>query len=191
MLSLTQDPITIWFTGLPGSGKSTLARELQRKLLAAGRACFVLDGDNVRTGLCGDLGFSANDRHENLRRIAEVAKLFHDAGLIAIAAAISPYHRDRSIARQIIGTARFREVYLSASINVCEARDPKGHYRRARAGEISEFTGVSAPYEIPENPDLTLDTATANVAHCADILFRAVMDETKPRLRRSKRLFTK
>ncbi len=159
-------PATIWLTGLSGSGKSTLASVLEDRLIAAGHACVVLDGDNVRYGLNRDLGFSPEDRSENIRRIAEVAKLFNDAGLIVITAFISPYRADRDQAREIIGAERFIEAYVDAPLAACEERDPKGLYARARAGEIPDFTGVSAPYEEPLEPDLRLDT----VAHEVDDL---------------------
>jgi adenylyl-sulfate kinase len=151
-------PVTVWLTGLSGSGKSTLAFEVERRLVAAGRACYVLDGDNVRQGLNRDLGFSPEARKENIRRIAEVARLFNDAGLIVITAFISPYREDRSAARSIIGADRFVETYLDADLQTCEARDPKGLYAKARAGKIAEFTGVSAPYEPPERPEIVVDT---------------------------------
>ncbi|MFC5475433.1 adenylyl-sulfate kinase [Paraherbaspirillum soli] len=156
---LDQIPLTLWLTGLSASGKSTLAFALERELIAQGRACYVLDGDNVRHGLNRDLGFSAADRAENIRRIAEVARLMNDAGLIVITAFISPYRNDRAMAREIIGQANVREVYLNTPLAVCEARDPKGLYRQARAGRVAQFTGISSPYEAPERPDLTLDTA--------------------------------
>ena len=167
---LGQRPATVWLTGLSGAGKSTLAFALERRLVELGRACFVLDGDNVRHGLNRDLGFSAADRHENIRRIAEVAKLMNEAGLIVISAFISPYREDREIARQIIGQDNFLEIYVSTSLQICEQRDPKGLYKRARAGGIAQFTGVTAPYEAPLAPALALDTAAMSVASCVDAL---------------------
>ncbi len=159
----------LWLTGLPGSGKSTLAFELERRLFDAGRQVYVLDGDNLRYGLNSDLGFSHEDRTENIRRVGEVAALYAGAGMIAITAFISPYRADRSGARLAAG-AQFHEIYLSTSVEVCEARDPKGHYKKARLGEIPEFTGVSAPYEAPENPELAIDTGNLTVAECMDLL---------------------
>jgi adenylyl-sulfate kinase len=164
---LQQRPVTIWLTGLSASGKSTLAYELELRLISRGRPCLALDGDNVRHGLNADLGFSPADRRENIRRIAEVAKLFNEAGLIVIAAFISPYRDDREAAKRIIGEPRFLEVFLDAPLAVCEARDPKGFYRKARAGEISEFTGISAPYERPEHPDMVLRTDLLDAAEAA------------------------
>ncbi|MDI6827256.1 MAG: sulfate adenylyltransferase subunit CysN [Armatimonadota bacterium] len=155
---LGQRPATIWLTGLSGSGKSTLAYALEKRLIEEGRACFVLDGDNIRQGLNRDLGFSPEDRAENIRRVAEVAKLFNDAGLIVITSFISPFRKDRANAQEIIGDDRFIEVYVDAPLGVCEARDPKGLYAKARAGEIPDFTGISSPYEPPESPDLHLRT---------------------------------
>lgn len=160
---LRQHPATLWLTGLSGAGKSTIAFELEKRLVDAGHLTFVLDGDNVRHGLSSDLGFSPDFRHENIRRIAEVSKLFNDAGLLVISAFISPYRQDRAIARRIVGAERFVEIHLSADIGVCERRDPKGLYRKARLGEIPEFTGVSSPYEIPESPDLAVDTGRLSV----------------------------
>lgn len=157
-LLLGQRPLTVWLTGLSGAGKSTLAISLERVLIQAGRAVYVLDGDNVRHGLNSDLGFSPEDRQENIRRVSEVARLMNDAGLIVITAFISPYRDDRRMARQIIGNERFLEVYLNTPLAVCEARDPKGLYRRARQGEVPQFTGVNAPYEVPEAPELLLNT---------------------------------
>jgi bifunctional enzyme CysN/CysC len=165
---------TIWLTGLSGSGKSTIARELERQLMAAGHVCYVLDGDNIRHGLNRDLGFSATDRTENIRRIAEVARLFNEAGVIVITAFISPYREDRAQARTIIGGERFFEVYLDTALGVCESRDPKGLYRKARAGEIPQFTGVSAPYEPPEAPELVLDTAALAPDACATRLVEMI-----------------
>ena len=156
-------PATIWLTGLSASGKSTLAFALEKQLIGMGYAAYALDGDNVRHGLNRDLGFSPDDRKENIRRVAEVARLFNDAGLFVITAFISPYRGDRDAAREIIGPAYFLETYLSTSIVECERRDPKGLYKRARAGLLPEFTGVSAPYEPPQTPAIALDTARLNV----------------------------
>ncbi len=156
---LNQQPVTIWLTGLSAAGKSTLAFALERALIDLGHACYVLDGDNVRHGLSRNLGFSHEDRTENIRRIAEVARLMNDAGLIVITAFISPYRADRTAAHAIIGSNSFREVYVSTSLSVCESRDPKGLYIKARKGQVAEFTGISSPYEEPELPDLVIDTA--------------------------------
>lgn len=167
-------PATVWLTGLSGSGKSTLAFALEERLLDAGHACCVLDGDNVRHGLNRDLGFSQVERKENIRRVAEVAKLFNDAGLIVISAFISPYRDDREMARCIIGPDRFIETYLCASIDVCEGRDPKGLYRKARAGKLSGFTGVNAPYEVPELATLIMDTGIVAVRECTERIFKCL-----------------
>ncbi len=171
---LGQRPATVWLTGLSGAGKSTLAERLETRLLASGRACYRLDGDEIRTGLNKDLGFSPADRHENIRRIAEVARLLNEAGVIAITAFISPYRADRAMAREIIGPDRFLEVYLSTSLAVCEGRDVKGLYRRARSGQLPEFTGVSAPYEPPESPRLALDTGAESIETSVERLARSV-----------------
>lgn len=159
----------LWLTGLPGSGKSTLAFELERLLFDNNKQVYVMDGDNLRHGLNSDLGFSHQDRTENIRRIGELAALYADAGMIAITAFISPYQADRQGARRAAGI-RFHEIYLSASIEVCEGRDPKGHYKKARLGEIPDFTGVTAPYEAPENPELVIDTGVLTVAESLDLL---------------------
>jgi len=151
-------PATIWLTGLSGAGKSTIAYALEKMLLDLAHLCFVLDGDNLRHGLSKDLGFSAPDRSENIRRAAEVAHMMNEAGLIVITALISPFRDDRKMARAIIGDARFIEVHVSTLVAVCEQRDPKGLYVRARAGQLAEFTGISSPYETPLIPDLVLDT---------------------------------
>jgi bifunctional enzyme CysN/CysC len=164
----------VWFTGLSGSGKSTIAAELERALFNRGRQAYVLDGDNVRHGLCSDLGFSPKDRKENIRRLGEVARLFADAGTICITAFISPYRSDRDLARSIAPEGRFIEVHLDTPIEVCEQRDPKGLYARARAGEIKEFTGISAPYEAPRNPELTLHTDQFSVDECVTQILEAV-----------------
>lgn len=156
---LGHKPVTVWLTGLSGAGKSTIAFHLERELMSMGHACYVLDGDNVRHGLTSDLGFSKEDRRENIRRVAHVARLMNDAGLIVIAALISPMREDRDMARAIIGNGSFVETYVSASANDCARRDPKGLYAKAQAGVIKSFTGVSAPYEAPANPELLVDTA--------------------------------
>ncbi len=165
---LKQRPATLWMTGLSGSGKSTVAYAIEKKLMAAGHLCYVLDGDNIRHGLNRDLGFSPQDRSENIRRVAEVARLLNDAGVIVITAFISPYRDDRQKAREIIGEDRFIEVFLDAPIEVCEKRDPKGLYEKARAGLVTEFTGVNAPYEAPEAPALRLKTAAMPADLSAD-----------------------
>lgn len=149
----------IWLTGLSGAGKSSLAAGLERALSERGYGCYVLDGDTLRRGLNADLGFSPQDRRENVRRVAEVAALFAQAGLVCITAVISPYREDRERARQCLAEG-FHEVHVAADLHTCEARDPKGLYRKARAGELAEFTGVSAPYEAPLAPQLRLDTGT-------------------------------
>jgi len=161
-----QKPLTIWLTGLSGAGKSTLAITLQKVFVENGRSAFVLDGDNVRHGLCKDLGFSAEDRAENIRRIAEVARLMNEAGVIIMVACISPCSADRNQAKSIIGEERYLEVYLSTPLSVCERLDPKGLYRKARAGQISDFTGVSALYEVPTSPAIILDASEKTVADC-------------------------
>lgn len=156
-------PLTIWLTGLSGAGKSTLAQGLADRFGRDGVPHFILDGDTVRTGLCRDLGFSAADRKENIRRVAEVAALMNRAGLTVICALISPLLEDRRMAREIIGAGRFVEVHVAASLEVCEQRDPKGLYRRARAGAIADFTGISAPYEAPTAAELVVDTALMGI----------------------------
>ncbi|MDE2311133.1 MAG: adenylyl-sulfate kinase [Betaproteobacteria bacterium] len=148
----------IWFTGLSGSGKSTLAHTVEEALHQQGCRTFVLDGDNVRHGLCGDLGFSARDCEENIRRIGEMAKLFMEAGVIVLTVFISPYRADRERVRGMVEHGDFIEIYCDAPIEVCESRDVKGLYKKARAGQIAEFTGISSPYEAPENPELTVNT---------------------------------
>ena len=159
----------LWLTGLSGSGKSTLARALEQALLARGCAAYVLDGDNLRLGLNSDLSFAAADRAENIRRVGELASLFVDAGFVLTTAFISPYRADRAAARQKLGD-RFIEVHLNPGLSVCEQRDPKGLYARARAGEIADFTGISAPYETPEAPELVLDTGQLSLAESVAVL---------------------
>lgn len=150
---------TVWFTGLSGSGKSTLAFAVERALVARGVAAYVLDGDNIRLGLNRDLGFEPNDRSENIRRIGEVCRLFQDAGLVVLTAFISPYVSDRQQVRALHPSGRFVEVFVDTPLEICESRDVKGLYARARAGEIPEFSGVSAPYEPPLDPELRIDTS--------------------------------
>jgi adenylylsulfate kinase len=162
----------LWFTGLSGSGKSTLAAELERRLLERGCATYVLDGDNVRHGLNRDLGFAPEDRSENNRRIGEVAKLFSEACVLCLCAFISPYREDRARLRKGMPSGDFVEVYVRASLSACEERDPKGLYKKARAGEIPDMTGIGAPYEEPENPEVVLDTEAATVAGNVDKLLQ-------------------
>jgi adenylylsulfate kinase len=156
----------IWFTGLSGSGKSTLAHAVEETLHQHGCRTFVLDGDNVRHGLCSDLGFSDQDRQENIRRIGEVAKLFMEAGVIVLSAFISPYHADRERVRGMVEHGDFIEIYCDTSIEICETRDVKGLYKKARSGEIAEFTGISSPYQAPKNPEITVNTGTASLDAC-------------------------
>jgi len=168
-----QKSMVLWFTGLSGSGKSTLANEIEKRLFALGKHTMLLDGDNVRHGLNNNLGFKEADRIENIRRIAEVAKLMNDAGLIVLASFISPYESDRRNAREIIGD-KFVEIYVSTPLEECERRDVKGLYKKARNNEIPNFTGISSPYEAPQNPDLQINTAEIDVAEAADILMREI-----------------
>jgi bifunctional enzyme CysN/CysC len=168
---LGQKACTIWFTGLSGSGKSELANALEKLLVQEGRHTMLLDGDNVRMGLNNNLGFSEEDRIENIRRIAEVCRLMNDAGLIVLAAFISPFARDRRHAREIIGDS-FVEVYVSTPLEECVRRDVKGLYAKAQAGEIPDFTGISSPYEIPEFPEATIDTTTRSIDENASLLLK-------------------
>ena len=155
--------VVIWFTGLSGSGKSTLAHAVEEQLFQAGGQTFVLDGDNVRHGLCSDLGFSIEDRRENIRRIGEVAKLMVEAGTLTLTAFISPLREDRERVRGLMPHGDFLEIYCKCDVETCESRDPKGLYARARRGEIKEFTGISSPYEEPKKPDLEVDTAAVSI----------------------------
>ncbi|MBR4188176.1 MAG: adenylyl-sulfate kinase [Bacteroidaceae bacterium] len=156
---LRQQGIMIWMTGLSGSGKSTVAIGVERELHRRGILCRILDGDNIRAGINSNLGFSEEDRRENIRRIAEIGKLFVDTGIVTIACFVSPTNELRQMARNIIGSSDFREVYISTPLAECERRDVKGLYARARRGEVKDFTGISAPFEVPEHPDLSLDTS--------------------------------
>ena len=170
--------VTLWFTGLSGSGKSTVAVELEKRLVAMGRASYRLDGDNIRHGLCADLGFSAEDRAENIRRVGEVARLFADAGVICLCSFVSPYRADRARVRAMHEAANvpFMEVFVDTPIEVCEQRDPKGLYKKARAGEITGFTGIDDPYEAPEAPELTLDTTDMSPEEIAEECIAALRD---------------
>jgi len=197
---LNQTGATLWLTGLSGSGKSTIARQLERELIDMGHACTLLDGDNIRHGLNRDLGFSMEDRSENIRRIAEVARLFNEAGIIVITAFISPYRADREQAREIVGgrksdvegdtshdphpasyksqeAGRFLEIYIDTPLEICESRDPKGLYKKARSGEIQQFTGISDPYEAPENPELVLPTAELSAEQSADRIIARLREQ--------------
>ncbi|MDY4662609.1 MAG: adenylyl-sulfate kinase [Alloprevotella sp.] len=160
---LGQRGVMLWFTGLSGSGKSTVAVALERELHRRGRLCRLLDGDNIRTGINAGLGFSADDRRENIRRIAEVGKLFVDTGIITLAAFVSPTEELRTLARDIIGAADFKEIFVATPLEECERRDVKGLYARARRGEVKNFTGISAPFEAPQSPVLVLDTTDTPV----------------------------
>ncbi|KAG0569943.1 hypothetical protein KC19_6G127300 [Ceratodon purpureus] len=154
---LKQKGCVVWITGLSGSGKSTVACALDHALARMGKLCYVLDGDNVRHGLCKDLGFSSSDREENIRRVGEVAKLFADAGVVALVSCISPYRRDREFVRGLVGKGEFVEVYMNVPLSICEKRDCKGLYKLARAGVIKGFTGIDDPYEVSEMPEVTLE----------------------------------
>ena len=178
--ALGQRALTVWLTGLSGSGKSSIAQALEKRLHEAGFHVFCLDGDSLRFGLNQDLGFSADARTENIRRVGEVASLFNQAGLIVLAPVISPFRADRRRAQETIGPERFFEVYVDAPLEVCEQRDVKGLYRRARAGDITEFTGVSSPYEPPDNPALRIQTVDRPVEECADEAFAAIVDRLRP-----------
>lgn len=172
---LKQRGIMIWFTGLSGSGKSTIAIALERELQKRGLLCRILDGDNIRSGINNNLGFSAEDRIENIRRIAEIGKLFVDTGIITIAAFISPNNAIREMAANIIGKEDFMEVYISTPIEECERRDVKGLYAKARRGEIKDFTGVSSPFEAPQHPDLSLDTSVLSVEESVNSLLNLIL----------------
>lgn len=162
--------INLWFTGLSGSGKSTLAHAVEERLHLMGCRTYVFDGDNVRHGICGDLGFSLDDRSENMRRIAEMVNLFLDAGVISLTAFISPLKTDRELVQEIIGPENLIEVYCNCPLEICEERDVKGLYKKARAGEIKNYTGISSPYEVPSNPDIELDTGRSPLRECVNTI---------------------
>ena len=166
--------LVVWMTGLSGSGKTTIAQEVERRLLAAGRHTYILDGDKLRRGLCSDLGFTDADRTENIRRVAETANLFRDAGVITLVTLISPFAASREEARRIVGKS-FLEVYVKASVETCKARDPKNLYKKALEGNIPNFTGLTSPYEPPTDPDLVLDTEKWNEEECVETLTAAIL----------------
>lgn len=177
---LGQHGLTLWFTGLSGSGKSTVAIALEKALSEKGVFCRIIDGDNVRCGLNAGLGFSPQDRKENIRRVAEVCRLFTQTGIVTIATFISPARELRNMARNIIGADDFMEIYVSTPLEECERRDVKGLYARARRGEIKEFTGVSAPFEAPLSPDVDIDTSRLGVEECVERILEAVLPRIKP-----------
>ena len=166
----------IWFTGLSGSGKTTLAANLEKELFFRRFFCQVLDGDNIRSGINSNLGFNETDRIENIRRIAEVSKLMVNAGIITICSFISPTHDIRELARNIIGRNDFIEVFLSTPLDVCEKRDTKGLYKKARSGEIHDFTGISAPFDVPADPDIKIDTSKHSIRECVDLVFDNIIE---------------
>ena len=171
----------IWFTGLSGAGKSTLAHAVEEHMHQMGCSTFVLDGDNVRHGLCGDLGFSAADRVENIRRVGEVAKLFMEAGVIVLTAFISPFRGDRNKVRAMVQPGEFVEIYCQCPVEVCEQRDTKGLYKKARAGEIGQFTGISSPYEAPDRPELVVNTSERSLQDCVQQVAAEVLRFTEVR----------
>ena len=173
---LGQRGVMVWFTGLSGSGKSTVALGVERELHKRGILCRILDGDNIRSGINKNLGFSADDRKENIRRIAEIGKLFVDTGVVTLSAFISPTNESRRMASGIIGADDFKEVYVSTPLEVCEQRDVKGLYARARRGEIKDFTGVSAPFEVPEHPALTLDTSVLTLEESVNKVLELILN---------------
>ncbi|PTN35144.1 adenylyl-sulfate kinase [Desulfonatronum sp. SC1] len=178
---LQQKSMVLWFTGLSGSGKSTIAHAVEERLHAMGRLTYVFDGDNVRQGLCSDLSFSPEGRAENLRRISEMVKLFLDAGLVCLTAFISPLRADRERCKQLIDCGRFYEVYVKCPLEVCEQRDVKGLYELARQGKIKNYTGVSAPYEEPENPDLVLASDRNSLEECVEAAVDFVLNKLQER----------
>lgn len=170
----SQKAMVLWFTGLSGSGKSTIANALESKLLELNKHTFLLDGDNIRHGLCRDLGFSDGDRKENIRRIAEVTKLFTDAGLIVLCCFISPFREDRKYVENLVGKENFKEIYIECSLEDCEKRDPKGLYKKARNGEIKNFTGIDSPYEAPQKPFYTINSSNETIQESTEGLLSAL-----------------
>ena len=175
----SQSPCVVWFTGLSGSGKSTIANILEQKLHTIGKRTYLLDGDNVRHGLNKDLGFTDTDRVENIRRVAEVSKLMVDAGLITLVSFISPFKSERQMARNLLSSDEFFEIFVNTSLEECEKRDPKGLYKKARAGELKNFTGIDSSYEEPENPDLILNTSSGNAEQLTDQIINFLKDKNK------------
>lgn len=175
---LNQTPKLIWFTGLSGSGKSTLAAAVEKKLFDLGYMTYSLDGDNIRMGICNNLGFNAEDRAENIRRIAEVSKLILDAGLVVCASFISPFKKDRQLVQSLVGKENYFEVFVNTPLEVCQTRDVKGLYAKAKKGEIKEFTGISSPYEPPVAPNVIIDTSKISVSEATNI----ILDKIKPKL---------
>lgn len=171
-----QQPVVLWFTGLSGSGKSTVANAVESKLLSLGKHSYLLDGDNVRHGLNKDLGFSDADRIENIRRIGEVAKLFLDSGAIVLTAFISPFISDRQQARELLAEKQFLEVFIDTPLKICEQRDPKGLYKKARKGEIKNFTGIDSEYEAPLNPEIHVKTANKSIEECAELVVKQLVE---------------
>lgn len=171
-----QKPVILWFTGLSGSGKSTIANAVEAKLYEMGKHTYLLDGDNIRHGLNRDLGFSEKDRIENIRRIGEVAKLFVDSGLIVLTAFISPFQKDRDLVRKMVEESEFIEIYVDTPLEICEQRDPKGLYKKARAGEIPNFTGISSPYEPPKNPEIHLKNDKMSIEECVEKVIEYLKD---------------
>lgn len=171
-----QRPCILWFTGLSGSGKSTISSAVEQKLFELGHHTYLLDGDNVRHGLNKDLGFSDVDRVENIRRIGEISKLMIDAGLLVMTAFISPFKVDRQLVKDLVQEHEFIEVYMDTALDVCEQRDPKGLYKKARSGQIKNFTGIDSGYEIPESPGITINTAELSIEECADVIITYLKD---------------
>jgi bifunctional enzyme CysN/CysC len=170
-----QKTLCVWFTGLSGAGKSTLANLLEKRLHEAGRHTYLLDGDNIRQGLNRDLGFTEADRVENIRRVAEVARLMTDAGLIVLVSFISPFRAERRMARELFAPGEFLEVFVDAPLAECERRDPKGLYAKARRGELKDFTGIDSAYEVPESPELTVNTQRHSAAECVEIIIERIL----------------
>lgn len=177
--NLNQTPVVVWLTGLSGAGKTTLANGLEKRLLSNGIHSFLLDGDNIRLGLCNDLGFSVEDRKENIRRVAQVARLFFESAAVTICSFVSPFIEDRSSVRGLFPEGSFFEVFVNASIEDCENRDTKGLYKLAREGKLLEFTGVSSPYEEPENPELTLDTSSLSLEESVERLYCMIQQKIR------------
>ena len=175
---LGQRALTLWFTGLSGSGKSTLSNAVEKRLYEMGKHTMSLDGDNIRLGINKDLGFGESDREENIRRIAEISKLMNDAGIITLTSFISPYRKDREAAREIIGESAYIEIYVSTPIEECERRDVKGLYKKAREGILTQFTGISSPYEAPERAYLTIDTSKMSIDEATEIILKGIMKKT-------------